>query len=111
MTTVAVQSLTRALEALDYPEAADPYLVREEIERALTSLRQGPRVLDDLDVQSLIRKEIAKVGSEAELARRMGITRQSLHAVYRADRAPGPSVLGYFRLRKMGGRTRYEMLD
>lgn len=111
MTQVAVQSLTRALEVLDYPEAADPYLVREEIERALTSLRQGPKVIDDLGVHALLRKEIARVGSVAELARRMGITKQSLHDVYSAKKGPGPAVQTYFKLSKLGGRTRYEVLD
>src|SRR5690554_1612715 len=76
----------------------------------LASLRQGPRILKDVDVYSMIRAEIKAVGSEAELARRMGITRQSLHAVYNADRAPGPAILTYFRLRKVSGRTTYERI-
>lgn len=85
--------------------------LQSEFERGLASLRQGPMIVDDLGVQSLIRAEIAKLGSAAELARRMGITRQSLHAVYNADAAPGPAVLGYFGLRRITGRARYERLD
>lgn len=87
-----------------------PDQLRDEFERGLASLRQGPRVLSELDVFKLIREEIQKVGSEAELARRMGITRQSLHAVYNAERAPGPAILGYFRLRKISSRNRYERM-
>lgn len=41
----------------------------------------------------------------------MGIARQTLHDVYAGKKAPGPAVLGYFRLRKIGGRTKYERLD
>ncbi|SDG83765.1 hypothetical protein SAMN04487974_109126 [Pelagibacterium luteolum] len=82
-----------------------------EFERALATLRQGPKVLDDLGVHAMLRKEIEKVGSVAELARRMNVTRQSLHDVYSGKKGPGPAVLGYFNLNRMGGRTKYELLD
>ena len=125
MTATASKALTLALQLADFLEAADidgagvvigndvftADDLKAEFERGLASLKQGPRVIDDIGVQSMIRSEIARHGSEAELARRMGITRQALHDVYSARKGPGPSVLHFLHLRKIGGRTRYEIVD
>lgn len=54
----------------------------------------------------------AKAGSDAALARQIGITRQSLADVMSGRREPGPAVLSYLRLRKVAaGRTLYTPVD
>lgn len=125
MTATAARALTLACSLADFIAEADiddagvdlgderysAADLRAEFERGLASLKQGPRVVDDLGVQSMIRSEIAMHGSEAEVARRIGITRQALHDVYSARKGPGPAVLSYLHLRKISGRTRYEIVD
>ncbi|OAM75466.1 hypothetical protein A3840_14695 [Devosia elaeis] len=65
-----------------------------------------------MEVHIRLRKAAAKAGSEAALARQIGITRQSLADVINSRREPGPTILTFLRLQKVAvGRTLYTPLD
>ncbi|GAB5430165.1 MAG: hypothetical protein Devi2KO_36240 [Devosia indica] len=86
--------------------------IRSAIRRGLESLRQGPLMIDGMEVHIRLRNAVAKAGSEAALARQIGITRQSLADVMNSRREPGPAVLTFLRLRKVAtGRTLYTPVD
>ncbi|MBE7732143.1 hypothetical protein [Devosia faecipullorum] len=93
----------------EHYSAAD---LRHHMFRALESLRQGPLQLDAIEVHRRLLAASAKAGSDAALARQIGITRQALADVMSGRREPGPAVLGYLGLRKVAvGRTLYTPLD
>ncbi|MBJ3784502.1 helix-turn-helix domain-containing protein [Devosia sediminis] len=86
--------------------------IRSVLRRGLESLRQGPLMLDALGVDTRLRQASRKAGSDAALARAIGISRQALADVMSGKRQPGPAVLGYLRLRKVAtGRTLYTPMD
>ncbi|ODT74483.1 MAG: hypothetical protein ABS76_36845 [Pelagibacterium sp. SCN 64-44] len=86
--------------------------IRSVLRRGLESLRQGPLMLDALGVDARLRQASRKAGSDAALARQIGITRQALADVMSGRREPGPSILGYLKLRRVpAGRTLYTPLD
>ncbi|QYO78404.1 helix-turn-helix domain-containing protein [Devosia salina] len=126
MTATATIALQAALHFVSHFEEVDPddagmliggeimtaAELRQQILRGLESLRQGPAMLDTLGVDTRLRAASRKAGSDAALARQIGITRQSLADVMSGRREPGPAVLSYLRLRKVSpGRTLCTPLD
>ncbi len=86
--------------------------LRQQILRGLESLRQGPAMLDAIEIHRRLLGASRKAGSDAALARAMGITRQSLADVLSGRREPGPTILTFLRLQKVAaGRTLYTPLE
>jgi len=86
--------------------------LRDEIRRGLESLRQGPRQLHALELHHMLTREVDAAGSEAALARRMGVTRQYLHGVRSGHKPAGPAILAHLGLRQVpAGRTLYTPTD
>lgn len=86
--------------------------IRSVLRRGLESLRQGPLQMDAIEVHRRLMAASRKAGSDAALARAMGITRQSLADVLSGRREPGPAVLTFLRLRKVAaGRTLFTPMD
>lgn len=125
MTATATRALRLAQQVIDAIAASDidnqgieidgeihsADEIRSVLRRGLESLRQGPLMIDGMEVHIRLRKAVAKAGSEAALARQMGITRQSL-AVMNSRREPGPAILTYLKLRRVSvGRTLYTPMD
>ena len=126
MTTTAAKALELALHVVDMLEASDldleniyigdqhypPSEMRAAIRRGLESLRQGPLMLDAIEIDKRLRAASVKAGSDAALASKIGITRQSLADVLSGKRQPGPAVLSYLKLRKVAtGRTLYTPVE
>lgn len=126
MTTTAATALLLAQQMLDALAASDidsqgieingqihsADEIRSVLRRGLESLRQGPLMLDAIAVDVRLRKASKAAGGDAALAKKMGITRQSLADVLTGKRSPGPAVLGYLKLRKVAvGRTLYTPLE
>lgn len=126
MTATATTALQAALHFVSYLEELDPndsgMLIggdvmaaadlRQQILRGLESLRQGPAMLDAMEIHRRLMAASAKAGSDAALASQIGITRQSLADVMSGRREPGPAVLSYLRPRKVAtGRTLYTPVD
>ena len=111
MSKVAIDALESALAAFDGPsfQIRD---VRDDLARALASLRQQQPTFDDLEVFRRINAAVAKHGSIAAAARHFGVHKQSLHAVLNADRAcPQPVLRGIGLRRVQSGRPRYEEVE
>lgn len=86
--------------------------LRDEIRRGLDSLRQGPRQLHALELHHRLTQAVDAAGSEAALARSMGVTRQYLHAVRAGQKPAGPAVLAHLGLRQVpAGRTLYTPME
>lgn len=86
--------------------------LRDEIRRGLDSLRQGPQQIHALQLHARLTAAVDAAGSEAALARSMGVTRQYLHAVRSGHKPPGPAVLAHLGLRQVpAGRTLYTPTD
>lgn len=126
MTTTATKALELAQRMLDSLAASDideqgieidgEIYAADEVQgilrRGLESLKQGPLMLDSLEIHRRLLVASRKAGSDAALARAMGITRQSLADVMSGRREPGPAVLTYLRLQKVAtGRTHYTPVE
>ena len=126
MTATATRALQLAQRMLDTLAASDidnqgieidgeihtAAEIRSVIRRGLESLRQGPLMIDAIGVDTRLRQASRKAGSDAALARQIGITRQSLADVMSGRREPGPAVLAFLSLRKVAaGRTLYTPVD
>ncbi len=128
MTATATRALRLAAEMLeavaeDNPDIAgfhfgrgDRYVIvadlRDEIRRGLESLLQGPRQLHALELHHLLTRAVDEAGSEAALARSMGVTRQYLHAVRSGHKPARPSILRHLGMRQVPtGRTLYTPTD
>lgn len=86
--------------------------LRDEIRRGLDSLRQGPQQIHALELHARLTRAVDAAGSEAALARSMGVTRQYLHAVRAGHKPAGPAVLAHLGLRQVpSGRTLYTPVD
>lgn len=122
MTATATKALELAAQVIDALTASDiggPGMkiegkiytaaeIRNVLRRGLESLRQGPAMLDAMEIHRRLSQASRKAGSDAALARQIGITRQSLADVLSGRREPGPAVLSYLHLRKVAaGRTLY----
>lgn len=93
----------------EHYSAAD---LRHHMFRALESLRQGPLQVDAMEVHRRLLAASAKAGSDAALARQIGISRQALADMMSGKRQPGPAVLTFLKLRKVSaGRTLYSPVD
>lgn len=105
-------ALELALKVLAAVEDADAFLpgdtelpgttteIRDQLTAALSAHRQRMPQFDALGLHRRLMEEVAAAGSESELARRMGITRQSLSDVLNDRLEPGPAVLGYLHMTK-----------
>mgnify|MGYP001242953940 CR=1 FL=1 len=126
MTATATQALQLAQRMLDTLAASDidnegieidgeihtADEIRGILRRGLESLRQGPLQIDAMELHCRLCSASRKAGSDAALARQIGITRQALADVMSGRREPGPAVLTYLRLRKVAtGRTLYTPVD
>lgn len=86
--------------------------IRSVLRRGLESLRQGPLQIDAIEIHRRLLAASRKAGSDAALARAIGITRQSLADVLSGRREPGPAVLTYLGLRRVSnGRTLYTPVE
>lgn len=93
----------------EHYSAAD---LRHHMFRGLESLRQSPLQIDAIEVHRRLMAASRKAGSDAALAREIGITRQALADVLSGRREPGPTILTFLRLRKVAaGRTLYTAMD
>jgi hypothetical protein len=82
--------------------------LRDEIRRGLDSLRQGPSQIHALQLHAKLTAAVDAAGSEAALARQLGVTRQYIHAVMSGRKPAGPMVLRHLGLRQVpAGRTLY----
>ena len=126
MTATATKALELAQQVIDALTASDiggPGMqiegkiytaaeIRNVLRRGLESLRQGPLQIDAMEVHRRLLAASAKAGSDAALAKAIGIKRQSLADVMSGKRQPGPAVLTYLRLRKVAaGRTLYTPME
>jgi transcriptional regulator with XRE-family HTH domain len=130
MSATATKALKLSMKLLDFLEEADidslgfdlpegdgyrTYTtneLRSEIEAGLISLRQGPRQLHALELHALLTDAVDAAGSEAALARQLGVTRQYVHAVRSGHRPPGPAILRHLGMRQVPtGRTLYTPTD
>lgn len=105
-------ALELALQVLAAVEDADAFLpgdtalpgttteIRNTLTSALSAHRQRRPQFDALGLHRRLMEEVRAAGSESELARRMGISRQSLSDVLNDRRVPGPAVLGYLQMTK-----------
>lgn len=122
MTATATKALKLAGLLVDFLEEADLdhagfYLgdehysandLRLELIAGLNSLRQGPQQIHALELHARLTRAVDAAGSEAALARSMGVTRQYLHAVRSGHKPAGPAVLRHLGLRQVpAGRTLY----
>jgi len=126
MTATATKALRLAMKLLDVLEEADIDALgfdldegdalrnystndlRLEFTAALNSLRQGPQQIHALELHRKLTEAVDAAGSEAALARSMGVTRQYLHAVRSGHKPAGPAVLAHLGLRQVpSGRTLY----
>lgn len=126
MTATATKALKLASHIVDWFEEADlaaagfyfgeeHYTANElrlEITAALNSLRQGPQQIHALQLHARLTAAVDAAGSEAALARRMGVTRQYLHAVRAGHKPAGPAILQHLGLKQVpAGRTLYTPLE
>lgn len=130
MTATATKALRLAIKLLDFLEEADIDAVgfdlpegdgyrtytsneiRLELIAGLNSLRQGPSMIHALQLHAKLTEAVDAAGSEAALARSMGVTRQYLHAVRSGHKPPGPAVLRHLGMRQLPpGRTLYTPLE
>lgn len=130
MTATATKALRLAIKLLDFLEEADIDAVgfdladgdgyrtytadeiRLEIEAGLNSLRQGPTQIHALQLHAKLTAAVDAAGSEAALARSMGVTRQYLHAVRSGHKPPGPVIFRHLGMRQVpAGRTLYAPTD
>ncbi|WEJ32739.1 hypothetical protein [Devosia sp. SD17-2] len=113
MTSTTVASLERALEIAGHvaDSGTDVRDLQHEIRSALNSLRQGPPVINDLQLHARLNREIAKHGSMSKAAADWGVPRQTLHAVVNGDRPCPPVILAAIGLRRLpAGRALYREL-
>lgn len=118
-TTAALET---ALQLLAAVEQADVFLpgdveipaslqaIRDELEGALSSLKQQPTQITGADLYMRLRRELTAAGSETALAERIGIRRQSLSDVLSGRREAGPAILDFLKMRKVT-TTRYEAAE
>lgn len=126
MTATAAKALKLAAKLVEFVAEADidcegVYLgdehwtasdLRDEIRRGLDSLRQGPRQLHALELHRMLTDAVDAAGSEAALARKLGVTRQYLNAVRSGHKPAGPAILAHLGLRQVpAGRTLYTPSD
>lgn len=125
MTATATKALRLSLKLIDFLEEADIdalgfYLgvdgdehytaneIRLELIAGLNSLRQGLDMIHALELHARLTRAVDAAGSEAALARSMGVTRQYLHAVRAGHKPAGPVILRHLGLREVpAGRTLY----
>lgn len=113
------QALETALQLLAAVESSDNFLpvdvempgtllsIRDQLEGALSSIRQQPVQINGADMYVTLHRAVAAAGSETALAAKIGIKRQSLSDVLSGRREAGPAVLDFLRLRRVT-TTRYE---
>ncbi len=129
MTATASKGLKLALQLIDWLEEADidaagfhlgedgdeHYTADElrlELIAGLNSLRQGPSMIHALELHAKLTRAVDAAGSEAALAKVMGVTRQYLNAVRSGHKPAGPAVLRHLGLRQVpSGRTLYMPLE
>ena len=117
-TTTALKLALKVLAAIEDADAFLPgatalpgttWKIRDQLTAALSAHRQRRPQYDAFGLRRRMMEEVAGAGSERELARRMGITRQSLSDVLNDRRELGPAVLGCLKMAKC--RTIYAPLD
>lgn len=108
-----IEALELAMEVIRAIEDSDGVLVRDTpmpgttmqiravLAAALASLKQQPVQMTQADLAKRMLAEVKEAGSETALAKRMGITRQSVSDVLSGRREAGPAILGYLHLRKI----------
>jgi hypothetical protein len=112
MTKRAIKALEAALQLLAFVQDADAILpgdtpqpdfveMFEQLHIGLASLKQRPLEISSMDLFLRLRAAVGEAGSEAELARRIKITRQALSDVMRSRKEPGPAILSYLGLRRV----------
>jgi len=68
--------------------------------------RKKPLLLNKQEVVNLLRKEIAKAGSQSEWARRTGIHRTALSALLNGRKGLQPKILAALGLKKVVAYSR-----
>lgn len=114
-----IQALETALQVLAAVENAEVFLpgdtampgttqaIRDQLEGALSSLRQQPVQITGADLYVRLHREVQAAGSETALAAKVDIRRQSLSDVLSGRREAGPAILDYLGLKRVT-TVRYE---
>lgn len=69
-----------------------------------------PQIITKSAVYALLNDAVKRAGGTSAFARKIGASRQDVHAALNADRHPGPAILAGIGVRKLV-EVRYELLD
>ena len=69
-----------------------------------------PQIITNSAVYARLNDAVKRAGGTSAFARKIGASRQDVHAALNADRHPGPAILAGIGVRKVV-EVRYELLD